>query len=138
MGSSAIKIGSPVPVYDLTVADGHLPEFYADGVLVHNCTWTPTDSGYSPDRLDAVVHGLAAALFPQALIKGGVPGASGHASPVGQRIDGSRMSAQPRRPGGGLRVDTGGRGRPATVPGLPSRSSFGAAGRRLIVPGRTR
>lgn len=24
------------PVYDITVADGHLPEFYANGVLVHN------------------------------------------------------------------------------------------------------
>ena len=56
---------TPVPVYDLTVEDGYLPEFYADGVLVHNCFWTP-DSGTSPDRMDALVWGLTElAVEPQ-------------------------------------------------------------------------
>lgn len=44
-----------VDVYDLTVADAH--EFLADGVLVHNCGWDPSES-WSPDRLDAMVHAV--------------------------------------------------------------------------------
>lgn len=39
-------------VYDLSVAGEH--EFYAGGVLVHNCSWVPR-RGDSPDRLDALV-----------------------------------------------------------------------------------
>lgn len=45
------------PVYNLTVADGYPPEFYANGILVHNCTtWIPEEDPNSPDRLDAMVH----------------------------------------------------------------------------------
>lgn len=46
---------SNVPVFNLTVADGYPPEFFANGVLVHNCTWVPEDAG-SPDRIDALVQ----------------------------------------------------------------------------------
>jgi hypothetical protein len=41
------------PVYDLTVADAH--EFYANGMLVHNCTWVP-GAADSPGRIDASVY----------------------------------------------------------------------------------
>lgn len=44
----------PAAVYNLTVADGWPAEFFANGVLVHNCTWTP-EADWSPDRLDAMV-----------------------------------------------------------------------------------
>lgn len=44
--------GTPEPVYNLTVSGCH--EYVANGVLTHNCTWTP-ESGTSPDRLDALV-----------------------------------------------------------------------------------
>ena len=46
-------------VYDLTVADAG--EFFANGALVHNCTWTP--GGESPGRIDASVY-LAYELLP--------------------------------------------------------------------------
>lgn len=71
-----MRSGGSVPVYDLTVADGYLPEFFADGVLVHNCTsWVYGEAGYSPDRMDAAVQGLAAGLFPEASANG-MPGSS--------------------------------------------------------------
>ena len=47
-----------VPVYNLMVADGYPPEYYANGVLVHNCTWNPDEDNDSPDRVDALVHGI--------------------------------------------------------------------------------
>lgn len=47
---------TPLPVFNLTV-DG-LPEFFANGILVHNCTWQPEAGGASPDALDALVHGV--------------------------------------------------------------------------------
>lgn len=43
-------------VYDLTVDDAH--EFYAGGILVHNCLWVP-ESLESPDRLDACVWAIS-------------------------------------------------------------------------------
>ena len=53
------------PVYNLSVAAGYLPEYFANGVLVHNCQMTL--NGYegprSPDRVDALVW-LMSALFP--------------------------------------------------------------------------
>lgn len=33
-------------------------------------TWVPGESGYSPDRMDALVHACAAGMFPEALIHG--------------------------------------------------------------------
>ena len=52
-----VRTTTPVPVYNLMVADGYLPEFYANGILVHNCTWVPEDTPTkSPDRVDAAVH----------------------------------------------------------------------------------
>jgi phage terminase large subunit-like protein len=67
-------------------------------------TWTPEDKGYSPDRLDALVHGLSALLFPDALVKGGVPGAAQSHSPVGTPLP--RTSQVVARRTTGLRVDT--------------------------------
>ncbi|HEX8321620.1 terminase large subunit domain-containing protein [Longimicrobium sp.] len=66
--------------------------------------WTPEDRGYSPDRLDAVVHGLSALLFPESMTKGGgISGAAQSHSPVGVQIP--RVgSAIARR--SGLRIDT--------------------------------
>jgi len=40
--------------WDLQVAVEH--EYFADGFLVHNCTWVPGDK--SPDRMDALVWAL--------------------------------------------------------------------------------
>jgi len=91
-------------------------------------TWTPTDSGYSPDRLDAVVHGLSALLFPQALVKGGVPGASSHLSPVGQRIDGRSQLSRPAP-----RTQLGA----AAAARRPGIGGFGSFGTTLTVPRRT-
>lgn len=47
---------SPERVYDLTV-EGQ-PEFFAGGLLVHNCEWVPGEGMPSPDRLDALVWAL--------------------------------------------------------------------------------
>lgn len=59
LGRSAVD--QPEPVYDLTVAD--CPEFFANGVLVHNCVWALTElhpeleagvsseAAYTDDRL---------------------------------------------------------------------------------------
>jgi len=53
------------PVYNLSVEDGYLPEFFANGILVHNCNFTA--SGYigdnSPDRADALVWALSELMF---------------------------------------------------------------------------
>lgn len=59
-------------VYNISVDDGYLPEFYANGILVHNCAFT-TDfdrkaQGYSPDRVDALVWGFTE-LFPKLIKK---------------------------------------------------------------------
>jgi len=56
VGTAEVRRTASVPVYNLTVADGYLPEYYANGILVHNCTWVPEESPNSPDRVDALVH----------------------------------------------------------------------------------
>jgi phage terminase large subunit-like protein len=48
-----IKPGDVSEVWDLTVND--TPEFFANGILLHNCTWEPLGKMPSPDRLDALV-----------------------------------------------------------------------------------
>jgi len=52
--------GHTEPVYNLSVAEGYLPEFFANGILVHNCNFTA--SGFvgegSPDRADALVWAM--------------------------------------------------------------------------------
>lgn len=66
--------GPVVAVYDLEI-EGQ-PEFFAGGLLVHNCrvhhlgahtmleeqmvSWVPSDPGDSPDRVDALVWGISA------------------------------------------------------------------------------
>jgi hypothetical protein len=45
----------PSTVYNLSV--DNQPEYFANGILVHNCQWTPLDKE-SPDRLDACVWTL--------------------------------------------------------------------------------
>lgn len=47
--------GPSVPVYDLSVDGSH--EFFANGLLVHNCTWQVGMD--SPDRADAAAHSCA-------------------------------------------------------------------------------
>lgn len=49
------------PVFNLIV-DGE-PEYYANGVLVHNCSWVPGDA--SPNRLDALVWACTDLAGPQ-------------------------------------------------------------------------
>jgi phage terminase large subunit-like protein len=48
-------------------------------------SWVPGDSAYSPDRLDAGVHGLAAGMFPEALISG-IPGSAAIHSVANQTL----------------------------------------------------
>lgn len=47
-------IKKPTPVYNLKIAEK--PEYYANGILVHNCLWVPGDP--SPNRLDAMVWAM--------------------------------------------------------------------------------
>ncbi len=45
------------PVYNLTVEGS--PEYFANGVLVHNCTtWVPGQTSRSPNRIDALVWAM--------------------------------------------------------------------------------
>jgi hypothetical protein len=57
----------PEPVYNLTVAGAH--EFYAEGMLVHNCSWNP-DTDKSPDRMDALVWGISELMVSGAPLSG--------------------------------------------------------------------
>ena len=56
-----IKLAAPEPVYNLKVADGFLPEFYANGLLVHNCSVSRMPAivltGISPSGLNASSDG---------------------------------------------------------------------------------
>lgn len=54
------------PVYNLHVRDPHPHEYFAEGILVHNCEFT-TDfdkkkAGYSPDRVDALVWAITGSM----------------------------------------------------------------------------
>ena len=97
---TASRPDAGVPVYDLSVADGYPHEFYADGVLVHNCEWVEGESGYSPDRLDAGVWAVSPLLFPETL-KGGLPGTARTSSPNALRqgsITGRQVNVSRARP----------------------------------------
>jgi hypothetical protein len=65
---TGLRKGAAGRVYNLQVKGGFLPEFFANGVLVHNCSFTSgfdrASAGYSPDRLDALVWALTE-LFPE-------------------------------------------------------------------------
>jgi hypothetical protein len=63
---SEIKRTETDEVWDLTV-DG-LPEFFANGILVHNCTWEPLSGDPSPDRLDALVWALTTLMLDAQVI----------------------------------------------------------------------
>jgi phage terminase large subunit-like protein len=52
------RLSVAVPVYNLSIADGYPHEFYANGILVHNCDWNPQTDSDSPDRMDALVWAL--------------------------------------------------------------------------------
>lgn len=85
------------PVYDLTVEDAH--EFFAEGLLVHNCGWQPDDPD-SPGRIDASVY-LAYGLLP-------VPNAAeAIGSPAGISLS---AAANQARPGGLGGIQLGRRG----------------------------
>lgn len=53
------------PVYNLKIRDGFPPEYFANGILVHNCMFLP--DGYtgegSPDRVDAMVWAFTELLL---------------------------------------------------------------------------
>lgn len=49
----SVRASGARPVYDLSV-EGQ-PEFFAGGLLVHNCTFTAAFGERSPDRLDSLV-----------------------------------------------------------------------------------
>lgn len=111
--------GDAEPVYDITVEDQH--EFYANGLLVHNCTWMPTDSA-SPGRIDASVYLTVALLGNEPTDigtvtpepEGGGPSlASAPALPV--------MPGTPRAQGGS----------PTSLPVAPGFPSRGGGGGRL-------
>jgi hypothetical protein len=53
------KIAEPEPVYNIEVEDA--PEYYANSIRVHNCSWTQGEK--SPDRLDALVWLLTALML---------------------------------------------------------------------------
>jgi len=72
---SVASTRSVEPVYDITVGGG-AHEFFANGVLVHNCTFLPGSTD-SPGRIDASVY-LALELLP-------VP-ASGETSMMGAEL----------------------------------------------------
>lgn len=57
--TTVTKIEKLTPVFNLHVEDAH--EFYANGILTHNCTWEP-GIAQSPNRLDAMVW-AATSLF---------------------------------------------------------------------------
>lgn len=65
-------------------------------------TWT-TNDGYSPDRLDALVQGVASGLFPEALTQGSLGSATLHTL-AQQHIPIVRQTALARRPGYGRGV----------------------------------
>jgi hypothetical protein len=69
-------------------------------------SWTPEDKGYSPDRLDALVHGLAAVLFPKGMTTAGTPGDTVSHPTAGQQLPRTRATVERRS--SGLRIDTGG------------------------------
>jgi phage terminase large subunit-like protein len=54
-------------------------------------TWVPGESGYSPDRMDALVHACAAGMFPEALIHG-APGTATLHTASNQRIPLTRQT----------------------------------------------
>ena len=64
---------TPASVYNLEVEGD--PEYFANGILVHNCTFTVDFNrkaqGYSPDRLDALVW-AATELFPAMAVSNAV------------------------------------------------------------------
>jgi hypothetical protein len=57
----SIKIMKQARVWDLQIAEAH--EFFANGMLVHNCEWTPGDK--SPNRLDALTYALTELMLPK-------------------------------------------------------------------------
>jgi phage terminase large subunit-like protein len=56
LSGSVRRLREQQPVFNLTVEGAH--EYYANAILVHNCSWSP-QAGYSPGRLDALVWCLS-------------------------------------------------------------------------------
>lgn len=65
-------------------------------------SWVAGESGYSPDRMDAVVHALAAGLFPEALIQG-TPGSAVVSTAAGLQLPQTTVARLPSMRGGGRR-----------------------------------
>lgn len=66
-GVRVMSLKNEIEVYNLKVADGYLPEFYANGILVHNCSVSriPTMilTGISPSGLNASSEGEIRAFY---------------------------------------------------------------------------
>ena len=62
----------PQDVYNIKVED--IPEYYANGILVHNCEWMPNAGMKSPNRIDALVWAVTALNLPtgNARVPGGM------------------------------------------------------------------
>ena len=63
---SVIVSAFPEDVYNLTVEEQ--PEYFASGLLVHNCEYVPGmehEEGGSPDRMDALVWAITELLIDQ-------------------------------------------------------------------------
>ncbi len=60
---AAIKASDPDVVWDISVDRDR--EFFASGILVHNCTWEPLSGDASPDRLDAMVWAVTELMLDQ-------------------------------------------------------------------------
>jgi hypothetical protein len=112
-------------VYDITVEG--TPEFYANGLLVHNCTWMPTDT-FSPGRIDASVY-LTLALIGSEPAEVGTPSSPDESAPA---------PSLPVMPGTPQHTAQ----QPGSLPGLPvspgTKPSRGIPNRLPTVPGMPR
>lgn len=96
-GVRFIDVPVPVPVFNLEVESGYLPEYFANGILVHNCAMTT--AGYtgtkSPNRLDWMVWGVTY-LFPKIIAEAKAQERNGFARPVEPRVNVARAHLKGR------------------------------------------
>ena len=61
-------------------------------------TWVAGETGYSPDRMDALVHGTVAGLFPNGLVNAAAGSGQSHSpNRLGQRLDVAHLASRDRR-----------------------------------------
>lgn len=52
------RVTEAIPVFNLKIEPSSPPEFVANGILVHNCSWEDAPGQPSPNRLDAMVFAV--------------------------------------------------------------------------------